>query len=149
MSDEEVRELERRFRASGSVEDEAALWQARLRLGQVEPRGRFLVRLRLFSTEEGGRRGLVYSVYRPNWDIGNKNEGRPTINGAEVFLVADEPLAPGQVGLAWLRPLVPDLWSHVQVGQEIALHEGKPVLGTATVLVVLPAAEAEPNARGR
>tara|TARA_R110002072_G_scaffold182217_4_gene338401 strand:- start:458 stop:895 length:438 start_codon:yes stop_codon:yes gene_type:complete len=137
VSDSRFRELERRWKETGSVEDEVAWWQERARLEPVEARGSVLVRLRLSGSEEGGRNQPISSGYRPNWDIGNRHDdGTPTINCGVVVLEDSELLSPGDAGLAWLIPLVPRLWAAVHVGQELALHEGRLPIGHATVLLL-------------
>jgi translation elongation factor EF-Tu-like GTPase len=93
-----------------------------------------LARLRLLTTGEGGRRGPIASDYRPDWNIGNRHEGQPELNGGRVFLEDREWLQPGEEAVVRIEPLVSDRWRHVTPGLQMAMHEGSRICGVATVL---------------
>lgn len=100
----------------------------------------FRVRLRLLSTDEGGRHNPIRSNYRPTFDVGNSWRGRPMLNDGHVTLAVDE-LAPGADGIATLDPLRPEYWEGVGVGAVVPFMEGARVVGHATAMEVLwPAA---------
>lgn len=94
----------------------------------------FKVRLRLLESEPGGRKGPIFSDYRPSWDLGNTWLGEATLNDGRVFLEDRDELAPGAEGLARIEPLASELWGRVRPGSVIAMQEGKRVVGYATVL---------------
>ena len=96
----------------------------------------FKVRLRLLETEEGGRKGPIFSDYRPSWDLGNTWLGEATINDGRVFLEDRDELAPGAEGLARIEPLACEFWGRVRPGSVIAMQEGKRLVGYATVLEI-------------
>ncbi|HET9449632.1 MAG TPA: hypothetical protein VFO83_02055 [Aggregicoccus sp.] len=98
------------------------------------PRLLILARLRLLTTEEGGRKGPIASDYRPDWNIGNRHEGRLELNGGRVFLEDREWLHPGEESVVRVEPLVSDRWMHVTPGMQMAMHEGSHICGVATVL---------------
>ena len=97
-------------------------------------RGYLRVRLRLLRADEGGRKTGIVSGYRPDWDIGNVEGGRPTFNGAAVRLENADLLQPGHETTVRLLPFAPGFWLNVRSGQEIAMHEGARVVGRAVVL---------------
>lgn len=112
--------------------------ESRSNVSSVRTDGHFLVRLRVTPTEEGGRRGPVFSGYRPDWDVGNLHDGEPTINGAKVSFEQPSLLEPGAEGTVCLHPLAPELWKHVVPGQCITMREGVRVVGEGVVLQVVP-----------
>jgi hypothetical protein len=126
-------------------ENERAHWEQR-----EQERGFLRVRIRLLTTEEGGRQGPIADGYRASWDIGNVTEsGEWTINDAPLLLedrdwlalLEDRDwLAPGEVADARIHPLAPEFWTDVAAGAEIAMHEGRRVVGRGEVLEVV-----EPN----
>jgi len=97
--------------------------------------------LRLLPTEQGGRKGLILSDYRPNWDIGNETLDEATVNGARVELEGQTELSPGDECVARLIPLVPDLWGRVRVGMSFPAVEGAKIVGHARVIDVITAPE--------
>jgi hypothetical protein len=62
--------------------------------------------------------------------------------------VGGEQTLPGPGGRSTVRlaPLVPHQWQHLQPGQQITLHEGQPVTGTAVILEVRRPTTAPPPA---
>jgi hypothetical protein len=101
------------------------------------PRPFFRVELRLLPTEKGGRSRPVFDDYRPNWNLGNKWLGEPTVNDGRVFLEGSTELPPGAEGLARIEPLVPELWGGVRPGSTIPMQEGSRVVGYARVLEII------------
>lgn len=95
------------------------------------------IALRLLATEQGGRKGLILSDYRPDWDIGNETLDGPTVNGARVALDGQRQLLPGEECVAQLIPLVPDLWGRIRVGMSFPAHEGAKIVGYARVLEIV------------
>lgn len=93
----------------------------------------FRVTLRLLAADEGGRKGPIFSDYRPSWNLGNTWQGEPTINDGRVFLEDRDELAPGVEGEARIEPLRSEFWGHVVPGTVIAMQEGNRVVGYATV----------------
>ena len=65
-------------------------------------------RLRLVSTDAGGRTTGIRSNYRPTFDLGSTWQGLPTLNDGRVVLVDREELAPGDEGTVTIEPLFPD-----------------------------------------
>ncbi|MGY3205315.1 hypothetical protein [Streptomyces sp. TE5632] len=116
-------------------------WRAR----EME-HGTFRARLSLLSTEEGGRRTAFsgQGQLRPLWDIGNRApDGGQAVNVAQLWVEGAPGLAPGESATVRLAPLSPEQWRHVQPGDVITMHEGGPVVGTATVIEVAPPSGAE------
>lgn len=95
------------------------------------------VRLRLLSTELGGRKGPIFREYRPSFDLKNTWHGQPTINDGRVLLDGIGELAPGGEGLAVIVPFAEEFWAAVEVGAVLAMHEGHRVVGHATVTEVM------------
>lgn len=94
------------------------------------------VRLRLVPTELGGRKGPIFSDYRPSWDLKNTWNGRPTINDGRVLLDGIGELAPGADGPAFIEPLAEEFWGAVDVGAVVPMQEGSRIVGYATVTEV-------------
>jgi hypothetical protein len=92
------------------------------------------VSLELLATEAGGRKLPIRPGYRPDWDIANLKDGEVALNGAAVESLRSSPLHPGASSEAWLRPAVPRYWANTQIGQRLPMHEGKRIVGYATVL---------------
>jgi hypothetical protein len=105
----------------------------RFRIYEAE-HGHVEARLTLRATAEGGRKGPIFTDYRPDWNVGNRTEtGVMEINGAPVTLEDCASLAPGETGTVRLHPLWRDAWMRVRPGAQIDMHEGAKVVGTATV----------------
>lgn len=100
----------------------------------------FTVRVRLLATEAGGRRGPIFTDYRPNWRLQPEmlNDGRVILDGCSE-------IAPGGEGMARLVPLVPEFWGAVQVGSVLPMCEGNRVVGEATVSSVARAEHFSPE----
>ncbi|MFF8905410.1 hypothetical protein [Streptomyces olivaceoviridis] len=97
--------------------------------------------LSLLEAEKGGRRTAFSGDgrLRPLWDIGNRTaDGERDVNVAALWVEFAEELGPGETADVRLAPLRPGQWRHLRVGDVITMHEGSPVVGTATVIEVLP-----------
>ena len=93
-----------------------------------------MVRVRLFSAIEGGRRVPVLSGYRTLADFGEKDaDGTPVLHGFELRLLDRESLEPGDTARAQLFPFAPQLWPARQVGDRIRIREGRTHVGDAYV----------------
>ncbi|GAA1015965.1 hypothetical protein Aple_011140 [Acrocarpospora pleiomorpha] len=99
------------------------------------------VQLRLFTTEEGGRKsgvsGEPYS-YRPNWDVAGRKDPLSQ-TGAPVLCLDRLWLHPGESTRAVLVPLSPEAWHAVGEGDRIYLYEGPRLCGDAVVTIIRPA----------
>ncbi|MFI7434866.1 hypothetical protein [Micromonospora haikouensis] len=93
--------------------------------------------LRLLSPAEGGRRTPIpgKGVLRPLWDVGRRTAaGDPDLLVARIWVESAPALPPGATGSVRLGPLSPALWRHLQPGMTITMHEGRPMVGTATII---------------
>ncbi|MFP1626449.1 hypothetical protein ACLB9X_15025 [Streptomyces sp. 5K101] len=107
--------------------------------------------LSLLEAEEGGRQAAFSGDgrLRPLWDIGNRTaDGGRDLNIAMLWVEFAEELGPGETADVRLAPLSPDQWLHLKVGDVITMHEGRPVVGMATVIEILPPSNLSPH-RGR
>jgi hypothetical protein len=66
--------------------------------------------------------------------LGNTWLGEPTLNEGRLVLEGCSEIEPGEEGLAHLEPLAPEFWGTVHIGSVITMHEGKHVVGDATIL---------------
>lgn len=94
------------------------------------------VRLRLLPTESGGRERPILNDYRPSWGLGNTWHGEPSFNDGRVLLDGVSELAPGTEGPAIIEPLAGEFWAAVDVGAVLPMHEGRRLVGYATVTAV-------------
>lgn len=91
-------------------------------------------RLRLSTTEEGGRKSPIASGYRSHWtfppDVHNQGHDAPlTLEaGPSVWL------HPGEEATVRLHPLAPDLWPGLEPGLRLTMREGARVVGLAEVI---------------
>ncbi|MEU4818220.1 hypothetical protein AB0G03_21445 [Micromonospora aurantiaca] len=93
--------------------------------------------LRLLSPAEGGRQNPVpgKGILRPPWDIGRRTAaGDPDLLVARIWVESALALPPAATGSVRLGPLSPALWRHLQPGMTITMHEGRPTVGTATII---------------
>ncbi len=97
----------------------------------------FHARLRLLPTELGGRKGPIFSDYRPNWDLKNTWHGQPAIHDGRVRLDGIQDLAPGAEGPAFIEPVAEEFWGAVEVGAVLPMQEGSRIVGHATVTEVI------------
>lgn len=103
--------------------------------------GTVRARLSLPAADGGGRRTAFSGDgrLRPLWDIGHRApDGERALNVATLWVEGVEVLGPGETADVRLAPLSPEQWRHVRVGDVITMHEGAPVVGTATVVDVRP-----------
>ena len=102
-------------------------------------RGYVRVSLTLLTTEQGGRKGPFASGYRPQWDLGHRDEdGRIVFSDAEVWLENEVMLHPGGTAVVRLHPFFPEYWHGVREGSVLGLYEGARRLGEARVLEFVP-----------
>lgn len=91
---------------------------------------------------EAGRRRTAFAAdgrLRPMWDIGNRTAGgERELNIARLWVEYAQELGPGEAADVRLAPLSPEQWRHLKCGDVITMHEARPVVGTATVIEVLP-----------
>ncbi len=74
-------------------------------------------------------------VLRPLWDIGQRAaDGGPNLAVAALWAEHTPTLGPGERATVRLAPLFPARWRDLRPGRRITMHEGRPVVGTATVL---------------
>ena len=85
----------------------------------------------LLPTENGGRRMPIHSGYRASFTLPKHGVG-DRVDGQLLFSPADE-IKPGQVALVDIQPLVPEHWSSVGAGSDLALWEGRRQIGVAHV----------------
>ena len=107
-----------------------ARWQERGR-----EHGYVRARLRLLSTDQGGRRTPIVSGYRSCWAFppelhGDMHDGPLMIEGQEV-------LAPGEVAIVRLHPLFPEYWPRLSEGLMLGMFEGSRQVGDAVVIEVV------------
>ncbi|MFF2815161.1 hypothetical protein ACFVT9_06420 [Kitasatospora cineracea] len=76
-------------------------------------------------------------VMRPLWDIGLRApDGGPSFAIAALWAEHTPTLGPGERATVRLGPLTPAYWRDLRPGRRITMHEGQPVVATATVLEV-------------
>ncbi|MGW4695247.1 hypothetical protein ACWEO1_23025 [Kitasatospora cineracea] len=76
-------------------------------------------------------------VMRPLWDIGQHTpDGGPNLAIARLWAEHTATLGPGERATVRLGPLIPARWRDLRPGRRITMHEGQPVVATATVLDV-------------
>lgn len=113
--------------------NERARWEQRERED-----GFLRVRLRLLTTDEGGRRGSIADGYRASWSIGTRAQSDDwTISDAPLLLEDREWLAPGEIAAVRIHPLFPEFWTGVVPGDHIDMHEGSRVVGHGEVLEIV------------
>jgi translation elongation factor EF-Tu-like GTPase len=99
-------------------------------------RGYIRARLRLLTTEQGGRHTPIRSGYRSHWafppDVHQEDHDAP------LTLEATKVLAPGEEAMVRLHPLAPDLWPPVAPGLRLSMFEGARLVGQADVVAVVP-----------
>ena len=108
-----------------------------VRPAAIPARAYIRARIRLQSTADGGRLAPILSGYRPGFVLGDGATPRPAVqNDAAIFLVegATE-LAPGESGMAWLQPLVPEHWKSL-APKAIPFYEGNRLVGVADVIEI-------------
>lgn len=93
----------------------------------------FRARVRLLSTDEGGKKTAIRSNYRPVFDLGGSWQGLPVVNDGRVMLVDREELAPGDEGTVTIEPLYPEFWAALRTGLSIPMQEGARIVGYATI----------------
>ncbi|GAB2838624.1 hypothetical protein GCM10027074_01180 [Streptomyces deserti] len=103
--------------------------------------GTVRARLSLLRTQEDGRRTALagQGQLRPAWDIGRRTPGGELeLYVAPLWVEGAAWLAPGESATVRLAPLSPDRRRHLAPGDEVTMHEGRPPVGTATILEVTP-----------
>lgn len=112
-------------------EGDLARWEVHERM-----QGFIRARLRLLTTEEGGRRTPISTGYRSSWAFppgvhDQRHDGPLVLEDAETLAVGDE-------ADVRIHPLVPHLWPLVAPGLRLEMFEGARLVGEATVLAVIP-----------
>ncbi|MGW2843010.1 hypothetical protein ACWCWD_35120 [Streptomyces sp. NPDC001493] len=103
--------------------------------------GTFRATLTLLGVDEGGRRSAFSGdgQLRPLWDIGSRTAGGvPDLYVARLWVESRERLGPGETAGIRLAPLRPGEWRHLRPGGPVTMHEGRPVVGVAEIVEVLP-----------
>jgi hypothetical protein len=90
----------------------------------------------LKPVEEGGRRGPIFSGYRPNWHIGRFYEGKPWHFDGQLEVTGTEHVAPGTCGVGRIQVMSPEYWQHLRVGDQIEMGEGPRVIAVATITAI-------------
>ena len=95
--------------------------------------GGFRIRVRLLSTDDGGRQTPISgdSEYRLNWSIESND---PSGQAGGPTLIDADKLRPGEEGTAVLIPFLAEAWESVQVGTSLTGFEGSRVVARAVVL---------------
>ncbi|SHN46612.1 hypothetical protein [Cryptosporangium aurantiacum] len=91
------------------------------------------------TVAEGGRRLPIpqAGVLRPLWDIGLRTSaGHPDLRVARIWVENARGLLPGGRGRIRLAPLSPSEWHALRPGQRLAMHEGTPPVGVATIIQI-------------
>lgn len=102
--------------------------------------------LRVRPTADGGRTGAIFPGYRAGWWLPQPDGRHTDADGAVYPLAADE-IAPGMAGAVRIYPLLPVIWRDLGPGAEIEMREGPRVVGVATVVESLSAADPAPDRR--
>jgi len=103
----------------------------------INENGLFIVkaRIKLISTEEGGRKTGIISGYRPNHVFEYTSEGKLQRTYIGDINFGGEDLMPGEERIATVRfLLVKELEQYLTKGRKWWLHEGPNVIGEAEVL---------------
>ncbi|MEU9116818.1 hypothetical protein AB0D04_34970 [Streptomyces sp. NPDC048483] len=98
--------------------------------GEKLRHGTFRARLTLLRTQEGGRRTALpgEGQLRPLWHIGSRTpDGAPGLNIAQLWVEGVPEPAPGESATIRVAPLSPGQWRHLEPGDVITMHEGRPL----------------------
>jgi hypothetical protein len=97
--------------------------------------GYFRAQLRLIPTEEGGRRGRIYSGYRSTWWLGDRTaDGSAHYHDAPLTVEDGDRLELGEVAVVRLYPTHPEYWADIRPGQSTEMREGSRVVGEVTII---------------
>jgi hypothetical protein len=94
-------------------------------------------RLRLLTSQEGGRATPIASGYRSHWtfppEVHDEGHDAPLTleQGPGVWL------QPGEDATVRLHPLAPDLWPPLSPGLQLTMQEGARVVGVAEIIEVV------------
>lgn len=102
---------------------------------QEREHGYIRARLRLLSTQQGGRQGPIYSGYRSCW--GFPSELHADMHDGPLLLEGQDRLNPGETTIVRLHPLVPNYWPKVSDGLTLGMFEGSRQVGDAVVIEVV------------
>jgi hypothetical protein len=98
----------------------------------IQHDGYLVVRLRVFTLEEGGQNRHIQSGMRASWD-GPDHRLLPGL--LELASESERSIAPGVEALVHVRPLEPSSWKGVDVGTRISLCKNWPrALGEGVVV---------------
>lgn len=95
--------------------------------------GYFVVRLRLFTVEEGGQRRHIQSGLRAAWTA----SGVPQLLAGPLMLADDSQrsVAPGAEATVHVHPMQPSAWIDVEPGTRLGMcRNGRRELGEGTVI---------------
>ena len=107
-----------------------------MRPAAIPARAYIRARIRLQSTADGGRLAPILSGYRPGFVLGDATTSTRAIQSdAAIFLEGMTELAPGDSGMAWLQPLVPEHWKSL-APKAIPFYEGNRLVGVADVIEI-------------
>ncbi|SKB10100.1 hypothetical protein [Aeromicrobium choanae] len=98
--------------------------------------GYIRARLRLLTTEQGGRQGAIHSGYRSCW--GFPLALHADMHDGPLLIERREILDPGEVAIVCLHPLFPEFWPEVSEGLPLVMFEGSRKVGEAVVIEVVP-----------
>jgi hypothetical protein len=60
------------------------------------------------------------------------------VNGRRLWVELVQRLGPGETADVRPAPLCSEQWTHLKCGDVITMYEARPVVGTATVIEVVP-----------
>lgn len=92
-------------------------------------------RLRLLTTEEGGRRTAIMSGYRSCW--GFPADVHDEMHDGPLLIDDQDQIEPGNEAVVSLHPLFPELWPKVLPGMRLGMFEGSRQVGEATVIEII------------
>lgn len=106
------------------------------------------VNVRLFKTEDGGRKTPIFSEYRPDcYFKGRTHDGRPAGYGATLLFSPDSfRLAPGEEASGELTPMTPSIWPQLRPGDVFHLGEGGRFIAEVTVVELDEPTQPAPSA---
>jgi translation elongation factor EF-Tu-like GTPase len=98
---------------------------------------KFVAKIRLLSTSEGGRKGGIISGYRPNASFAE------SVNTDVQFeLLYNSQLNPGEEGTVSLKPLnFSSIEPFLHFGSQFIIREGSKIIGQGIVLEIVKDAE--------
>ena len=105
--------------------------------------GYIRARLRLLTSEEGGRQSPIALGYRSHWAFPAEIHADRHDAPLTIETGAGEWLDPGEEATVRLHPLFPDLWPPIVPGLRLTMLEGARVVGVAEVVEAVRAGSDE------